>query len=150
MNRRTCCRVERLATICGRFKYFLDGKSTSDCRVVCYVIGSSWKASSRLDSQKIPPVLWNMKIHYRVSKSLTLAPLLNHVNPFHTLTPNFFTIRCNATIKATSLVCLSGFRQRHTKLCTVLYSGVYAYRYVRMRIIYIPIDDSSQLGYDIV
>jgi len=33
----------------------VDGESTSDSDVVRYVIGSSWKASLRLDKQEFAP-----------------------------------------------------------------------------------------------
>jgi hypothetical protein len=42
--------------------------------------------------QKIPHILWNMKVHYSVQKSPVLAPVLIHMNQIspHILIPCFF------------------------------------------------------------
>ena len=145
--------VQRLSTFCGRFQCYLDGESTSDSDVVRYVIGSSWNASGRLYSQEFVP---HRCLKYE--NSLPCSQVPDTGPPFRTTsthstppTPYFFTIHFNAKVKAMSLVCLqSGFRQRHTKLWTVVGSGACDYMYVRMCMFRIQTDDSSQLGYGIV
>jgi hypothetical protein len=42
----------------------------------------SWKTNNRPASQKIPGLLWNPKVHYRVHKSLPLVPFLNYCVTF--------------------------------------------------------------------
>jgi hypothetical protein len=54
-----------------------------------------WETNSHPDSPKIPRLSWNPKVHNRVHKSPPLVPILNHMNPAHTLTPYFFKIRVN-------------------------------------------------------
>jgi hypothetical protein len=57
----------------------------------------SWKANS-CTSNEIPSFLWNPKGHYHVHKSLTLGPILSHMNSLHTLKICFFKIRFNIVL----------------------------------------------------
>jgi hypothetical protein len=47
----------------------------------------SLEANSHSASHKIPRLLWNPKVHCRVQKSPSLAPLLIQMNPIHTFPP---------------------------------------------------------------
>ena len=42
-----------------------------------------WKATSCSVNQEIPNILCNLKVHYRVHKSLPLASVLHQINPVH-------------------------------------------------------------------
>jgi len=52
---------------------------------------SLWGANSHSGSQEIPSLLWNLRVHYCVNKSLALVSILSQLNPIHILTPSLNT-----------------------------------------------------------
>jgi hypothetical protein len=52
----------------------------------------SSEANSHLDNKEVPHLLWNPQIYYRVHKSPTLVPILNQMNPIHSMLIYFFKI----------------------------------------------------------
>jgi hypothetical protein len=59
-----------------------------------------WKPNGYLTSQEILDILWHLKVHYHVHKSLSLAPVLSQINPVHTAASYYFSegFTCNRDI----------------------------------------------------
>jgi hypothetical protein len=60
-----------------------------------------WKHDIRSDCQKVPCLLWNPKVRYRVHKGVPLDPILIHLNPDHILMYNFLKMQLNIIVLAT-------------------------------------------------
>jgi hypothetical protein len=58
----------------------------------CSKKSNNWKADSR-SVFKVPHLLWNPTVHYRVHKGPIPGPTLSQLNPVHTLTPTSFRIQ---------------------------------------------------------
>jgi hypothetical protein len=51
-----------------------------------------WEAACLLATQTILRLLWNQNFNFCADKSTQLDIILGQMNPFHILTPRFFTI----------------------------------------------------------
>jgi hypothetical protein len=55
----------------------------------------SWKSASCAATQEFPNILRNPQLHYRVHKSPLPVPILNQINPVHTIESYYSTIHFN-------------------------------------------------------
>jgi hypothetical protein len=61
-----------------------------------------WEATDCAAAQKLPSILWNPKIYYRVHKSPPLVPILSHINPIHAIPSYLSTFHFNSVHSPTS------------------------------------------------
>ena len=55
----------------------------------------SWEANSFSANQKIPYILWNQKVHYRIHKSPLPVPILSQIDSFHITTSHVMKTHFN-------------------------------------------------------
>jgi len=55
----------------------------------------SWEANNHSSNPKIPCLLWNPKVHYRVHKSTSLDLNLSQMHPVHKFPPSYPKIHSN-------------------------------------------------------
>jgi hypothetical protein len=53
-------------------------------------LNPSLQAASYAANQELPNNLWNAQIHYHVHRSPSLVPIMNQINPAHTI-PSYLT-----------------------------------------------------------
>jgi hypothetical protein len=62
----------------------------------------SWAANRFADSQEIPCILWNPKVHYRIHKCPPTVCTMNQLNQVRTATSHFLKIYLNIILSSTA------------------------------------------------
>jgi hypothetical protein len=90
--------------------------SSTKVRITTYLLielSPSWGAANCAATEELARILCNPKVHYRVHKSLLLAPMLRHINPIHTipscLSKIYFNIVTHLRLGLPSGLILSSF-----------------------------------------
>jgi hypothetical protein len=65
-------------------------------------LSPSWEAINYADTEKLPNILRNSKVHYRGHKSPFPVPVLNKINPIHTISSYISKIHFNIIHPPTS------------------------------------------------
>jgi hypothetical protein len=76
----------------------------------------SWEANKFSDSQEIPRILWNPKVHYRIHKYPPTVPILSQLDPVHALS-TFHFLKFQVIIILPSLPGSSLQLTRHLPAC---------------------------------
>jgi len=74
---------------------FLPTKSPYSLLTYSMQQGPSLEANHFSASQKIPRILWNPKVHYRIHNCPPPAPILSQLDPVHAPTSHFLKIHLN-------------------------------------------------------
>ena len=72
-------------------------------------------------SQKIPRILWNLKVHYRIHKTPPIVPTLSQINPFYSHPSHLLHSNSNiifASMRRSSKLSLCIVSPHQTTVCT--------------------------------
>jgi len=75
--------------------------SPSRCYTYSIELSLSREATRFSASQKIPRILWNPKVHYRIHNCPPPVPILSQPHPVHTPTSNFLKIQPKVILPST-------------------------------------------------